>query len=83
MSLFQITRAERAVWQRRAVTELATAPADQVWASFQTWQRALDIGEHTETPSGSGVAYLHAVTHRNRVRVGLATTVFDHDGGHR
>jgi hypothetical protein len=112
VSLFQITHAERAAWQRRAVTELATildvyrdlpviawrvasagatltgringlAPADQVRASFQRWQVALDIGAHTETPSDPGVAYLHAVTHRNRVGVGLAATVFDHDGGHR
>jgi hypothetical protein len=58
------------------------APAEQVRASFDAWRAALAICEHTQTPAGSGIAYLHAVTRRNRVRVGLTATVFDHDQGH-
>jgi hypothetical protein len=53
-----------------------------VRAGFAAWQAALGIDEHTETPGGPGVAYLRALTHRNRVRVGLAATVFA-DGHNR
>jgi hypothetical protein len=58
------------------------APSSQVRAGFAAWQAALGIDEHTETPGGPGVAYLRALTHRNRVRVGLAATVFA-DGHNR
>jgi hypothetical protein len=53
------------------------APAEQIRASFDAWRTALGICEHTETPSAPGVAYLRAVTRRNRVSVGLSATVFD------
>lgn len=111
MTLFPITQAERAGWQRRAAAELAAilhahpdlpliawtvgpagatltgqipglAPAAQVRAGFEAWRAALVIGEHTETPSRSGVAHLRAATRHNRVRIGLAATVFD-DGDDR
>jgi hypothetical protein len=57
------------------------APAAQVRTSFEAWRAALSIREHTETPSGPGIAYLRAVTRRNRVRVGLTATAFDDEDG--
>lgn len=112
MTLFAITHAERAGWQRRAAAELAAilhahrdlpviawtvgpagatltghihglAPAQEVRASFDAWRTALMICEHTDTRSGHGVAYLRALTRRNRVHLGLTATVFDDDGADR
>jgi hypothetical protein len=57
------------------------APAEQVRVTFDAWRAALSLGEHTETPSGPGIACLRAETHRNRVRVGLTATVFDDENG--
>lgn len=57
------------------------APAHQVRASFDAWRVALAIGEHTETPSGPGLAYLRAGTHRHRVQIGILATIFDDEVG--
>jgi hypothetical protein len=59
------------------------AAAEQVRARFDAWRIVLMLGEHTKTPPGPGVAYLRAVTRRNRVNVALTATVFDHEGGER
>ncbi len=45
---------------------------------FALWQRALGLGEVTETPSAIGIpVYLHACGVLGGVTVSLAATVFD------
>jgi hypothetical protein len=56
------------------------APAITVREVFDTWRVALSLDGFGETPSGGGeTIHLHAMAYRNRVRVGLAATVFHDD----
>jgi hypothetical protein len=46
---------------------------------FHAWRAALTLVENSEVTARAGSTYLHATTHRNRVRVRLTATVHDEE----